>query len=106
MAKRHRKKKSQKPKSRMGIWATALAIFSFLCCLLVTSVAATEESKLPSWAAFLALLAMVENFFGLFLSFREVKDEDLAIDFRVAGLASTSVMSLIWIFYFLIGLFG
>lgn len=107
MAKRHRRKKSQKPKSRMGIWATGLAIFSFICCIFVTVVAATTDGgHVPSWAVFLALLAMIENFFGLFLSFREIKDEDLALDFRVSGLATTSVMSVIWIFYYLLGLIG
>lgn len=107
MAKRHRRKKSQKPKSRMGIWATGLATFSFACCIFVTVVAATTEGEsLPSWAGFLALLAMFENFFGLFLSFREIKDEDLALDFRVSGLATTAVMSIVWIFYYLLGLIG
>lgn len=106
MAKRHRRKKAQKPKSRMGIWATGLAFFSLFCCVLVTVVAATTEGKLPSWAIFLAFLALTENFFGLFLSLREIKNEDLALGFRVAGLVSTAVMSMIWIFYFILGLIG
>lgn len=104
MAKRHRRKKQKKPRSRMGIWATGLAVFSFFCCILVTVVAAMTEGKLPSWAVFLALLALLENFFGLFLALREVRDEELALGFRISGLATTAVMGFIWVFYFVLGL--
>ena len=106
MAKRHRRKKPQKPVSRMGIWASGLALFSFIICLLVTAVAATTDEQIPGWALFLAMLAMLENFFGVFLGFREVKDEDLALGFRLSGLISTLFMSVVWIFYFILGFFA
>lgn len=105
MARRHRRKRPQKPQSIMGIWATALAVFSLVCCIFVTAVAATSEGNLPGWTLFIALLAMLENFFGVFLATREVKDEEKSLLFRVLGLLLTIVMSLIWIFYFVLGLF-
>ena len=104
MARRKHYRKPKKPHSVKGIWATGIAFVSAVFCAIITSQAAMDPGNIPRWMTALAMIGMLENFFGLVLAIMAARETDNSLLFRALGLAGTLIMSVFWLFYYMLGL--